>query len=353
MLPSPAWKTLAIRMPYFSPTLVMNRRMCGSLVRGTTPSWVQKVGLSRPMAPKADLRLFQIATYSGSFFVRQAIALRTSPPLARTISAIACASRVEPGLEPVDLDDEHGPGVGREAEAERLLDGLDHQVVEHLQRGGDDPRGDDPADGLGRRVDRREDAEERPPRLGVAGEVDDDLADDAERPLVADDQARQVVPGHVLDGAAGLERRAVGQDQLDALDVVDRHAVLERVRPARVGRDVAADRAGGLARRVGRVVEARAGEGPREPDVDDARLDDRVAVAEVDLEDALHPGQADHHPAADGERPAREARPGPARDERHARAVARLDRRDQGLRDRSGRRRRRATFFSMTYPSHS
>ena len=41
MLPSPAWKTLAIRMSYFSPTSLMNRRMCGSFVRGTTPSCVQ------------------------------------------------------------------------------------------------------------------------------------------------------------------------------------------------------------------------------------------------------------------------------------------------------------------------
>ena len=87
------------------------------------------------MAPKADLRLFQIATYSGSLRVRQVIDFPTEPPWAWTISVMAWASRSRPGVEAVDLDDQHGPGLGREAEAEGLLDGPDHQVVEHLQRG--------------------------------------------------------------------------------------------------------------------------------------------------------------------------------------------------------------------------
>ena len=143
---------------------VMNRRMWGSLVRGTTPSWVQKVGLSRPMAPKADLRLFQIATYSGSLRVRQVIDFWTVPAVRLDDLGDRLGLAVQPGVEAVDLDDQDGPGVGREAEAEGLLDGLDHQVVEHLQRRRDDPGGDDPADGLGRRVDacRRRRASVRP-----------------------------------------------------------------------------------------------------------------------------------------------------------------------------------------------
>ena len=275
MLPSPAWKTLAIRMWCRSPTAMMNRRMCGSLVRGTTPSWVQKVGLSRPMAPKADFRLFQIATYSGSLRVRQVIALATEPPLARTIAAIASASRSSPASRPSVSMIRTAPASVGKPKRKAGLDGPDHRVVEHLQRRGDDPGGDDPADGLGRRLDGLEDAQERPARLGVAGQADRDLGDDPERPLVADDQAGQVVAGVVLLGAAGLDDRAVGQDQLDPADVVDRHAVLEGVRPARVGRHVAADRAGPLARRVGGVVEPRAGQGPGQPDVDHAGLDDR------------------------------------------------------------------------------
>ena len=195
---------------------------------------------------------------------------------------------------------------------------------------------------------RVEDAQQGPARLGVAGQVDDDLGDDAEGPLVADDQAGQVVARVVLGDAAGLDDRAVGHDELDAPDVVDRHAVLERVRPARVGRDVAADRAGRLAGRVGGVMEARAGQRPGEPDVDDARLDDRVAVAGVDLEDPLHPGQADHHPAADGERPARQARPAPLGDERDARGGCRALTTSTTCAVVVGKTTTSGTFFSMT-----
>ena len=219
------------------PTSVMNRRMCGSLVRGTTPSWVQKVGLSRPMAPKADLRLFQIATYSGSLRVRQVIDFATRAAVGLDDLGDRLRLAVEPGVEAVDLDDQDGAGVGREAEVERLLDGLDHQVVEHLERRRDDPGGDDPADGLGRGVDARRRRRARSgPASGSRVRFTIDLGHDAEGPLVADDQAGQVVAGVVLGDAAGLDDRAVGQDELDAPDVVDRHAVLERVRPARVGR---------------------------------------------------------------------------------------------------------------------
>ena len=41
ILPSPAWKTLAIRRSWRLPTSMMYRKISGSLVRGTTPSCVQ------------------------------------------------------------------------------------------------------------------------------------------------------------------------------------------------------------------------------------------------------------------------------------------------------------------------
>ena len=52
------------------------------------------------MAPKADFRLFQIATYSGSLRVRQVIDRATEPLCVRTISAIACASPSRPASRP-------------------------------------------------------------------------------------------------------------------------------------------------------------------------------------------------------------------------------------------------------------
>ena len=82
------------------------------------------------------------------------------------------------------------------------------------------------------------------------------LRDDAERPLRADDDAGQIVAGVVLGRAAGAHDPAIGQHELDAEDVIDGDAVLERVRPAGVGGHVAADGAGALARRVGGEVVA-------------------------------------------------------------------------------------------------
>ncbi len=97
------------------------------------------------------------------------------------------------------------------------------------------------------------------------------------------------------------------------------------MRPARVGRDIAADRAGPLARRVGSIMKARSDEGTRQPDVHHPGLDDRVAVANAHFEDALHPGQTDHQTPADRERAAGQAGASPARYERDVVAHAELD----------------------------
>ena len=166
---------------------------------------------------------------------------------------------VEAGFQAVDFHDEHRAGVEREAEVERRLDRLQDQLIEHLQGAGNDAGADDVADRVGGVVDRLEDAEQRAIRLRVARDAHPHFGDDAERPFAADDDAGQVVAGIVLGRAAGVDDAAVGQHQLDAEDVVDRDAVLERVRAAGVGGDVAADGAGPLARRVGGEVDSRVG----------------------------------------------------------------------------------------------
>ena len=80
------------------------------------------------------------------------------------------------------------------------------------------------------------------------------FAGDAEGPFGADNDAGQIVAGIVFGRPAGLHDPAIGQHQLDAEDVIDGDAVFERVRPAGVGRHVAADGAGALAGRIGRKV---------------------------------------------------------------------------------------------------
>ena len=89
------------------------------------------------------------------------------------------------------------------------------------------------------------------------------LGDDAELPLRAADEAEQVVAAAVEVLAADLDHGAVDQHQGDAQQVVGGHAVFQAVRAAGIHRDVARDRAGELARRVGGVEEALVGDRAR------------------------------------------------------------------------------------------
>ena len=84
---------------------------------------------------------------------------------------------------------------------------------------------------------------------------------------------------------------AVRQDYLQAEHVVGRHTISEAVGAAGVLGDVAAERAGRLARRIGRVVEAAARNGLRQVEVDQPWLDRRPHVIGIHLQDAPHPGE--------------------------------------------------------------
>ena len=165
--------------------------------------------------------------------------------------------------------------------------------------------------------------------LRIAREPHPDLGDDAERAFAADNRADQVGPRRILGRPADLHDLAVGRDQLHAQHVVDRDAILERVRPAGIRGHVAADRARPLARRIGRVVKAGARQVLVQRRVHDARLDHGVAIAQIHFQNVAHPREHDHHAAAHRQAAAGQARAGPARHKRHAVLVAELhDRRN-------------------------
>ena len=163
---------------------------------------------------------------------------------------------------------------------------------------------------------------------GLGSELDRDLGDDREQALAAGDEREQVVAGAVERLAAELDDLAGDQHAAHAAHVVHGEPVLEAMHAARVLGDVAADRAGDLRRRIGRVVEAvrRGGLGDRE--IAHAGLHDRGARERVDREDALELGERQHDAARIGQRAARQAGAGAARDHRDARRVARLQDRD-------------------------
>src|SRR5262249_35092319 len=69
------------------------------------------------------------------------------------------------------------------------------------------------------------------------------------------------------------------------------------VRAAGVFADVAADGAGALARGIRRVEISLPLHGQREVEIHNARLDHGALVLEIDLQDAVHAGEADHDAA--------------------------------------------------------
>jgi hypothetical protein len=145
-----------------------------------------------------------------------------------------------------------------------------------------------------------------------------ELGDDAERALGADEPGDEVVAGDALGGAAAAAQHlAAHQRDLEAEDVLAGDAVLERARPAGVGRRVAADRAELERRRVRRIEHALGLDRLLQPAGDHAGLDDRHQVAGVDLLDPHHALGRQHDAAVHRQRAAAHAAARAARRDRH------------------------------------
>ena len=117
------------------------------------------------------------------------------------------------------------------------------------------PAAIDAAHRRGRGVDRAERAQHRRDRRRIGDEAHRDPGRDAHRALGSDEAAAQVVAGGIGLEAAEHGDLAVGEHDVDREHVRARDAGGEAVRTAGVGRDVAADRAGLLRRRIRRVVQ--------------------------------------------------------------------------------------------------
>ena len=161
------------------------------------------------------------------------------------------------------------------------------------------------------------DRENRLHHLGLAHQAHHDLGDQRHGAFRARQQARQIVARRVRRFAAGGHDGAVGQHDLEAQHMIGGDAVGQRVRPAGVLRDVAADRAGALAGRIGRVeitVRCTASVISR---LTTPGLHHRALVFQIDLEDPVHAREADHDAALTRNRAAAESRACAAADDRN------------------------------------
>ncbi len=186
----------------------------------------------------------------------------------------------------VQLDDQHRAGIEREAEVIRLLKRLRDKLIHHLQCSWHNPRGNNAAHRLAGLVHTFENTEEGLERRRRFHEANQHPRHDTEHPLRADRRAAQIEPGHLL-AAIGFNAQpfdcAVRQYHLVAEHVVACDAVFQRVRPAGVGGDVTADRAGRLARGIRRVKQSVRRRVTGDPRVDAAGLDECPAVARIDV----------------------------------------------------------------------
>jgi hypothetical protein len=135
---------------------------------------------------------------------------------------------------------------------------------------------------------------------------DRDLDDDAEHPFRAAQKREQRQSRSVARGAAHRHELAFGRDEPHLEQVLESHAVLEAMHATGILRDVSADRADELRRRVGRVVEAVRRGGTRNREVWYAGLDARDASPRVDLEDPVEPGKDQQAGICHWQRAARE-----------------------------------------------
>ena len=169
-------------------------------------------------------------------------------------------------------------------------------------------------------VEARHDAARR---LGARQQLDRHLEDHRQHALAADDRGEQVEARSVERVAAELDRLAGGGEAAHLEHVVQRQAVLQAVHAARVLGDVAADGAGDLAARVGRVEQAVRRRGFADREVADAALHGRGPRQRVDGDDAVELGQAERHAERVRQRAARKPGAGAARDHRHLEARGR------------------------------
>ncbi len=187
-------------------------------------------------------------------------------------------------------------------------------AVHQLGRGGPDGAAGDRVHALGRGARRVEARQDGASCDGQRTDPHGRGRDDGEGALGADQQLGEVEAGDALDRAMpGAQQRAVGEDRLEAEHGLASDPVLRAVQPARVGRDVPADRGQPRARGIGSVEDTVRGEGGGEVGGDHPGLDHRDLVEQVDLADPGEPLQAQHDRAGARGGAAGEAGAGAAR----------------------------------------
>ncbi len=200
----------------------------------------------------------------------------------------------------------------------KRLGGPERGPIHHLEAGRHDARGDDASDRVGAAPDIIERGHDQFDTLGQRYQPDRCLDDDAKHAFGARQQRQQRESRRLTQRRADGNEFAVPGSDHQLQQVVDREAVLEAVDAAGILRDVAADGARELRRRVRRVEEPVRGCGVRDREIGDAGLDPGEAPSGIHFENAVQSRQHQQDAAFHRQCAAGQAGAGASRHDRDA-----------------------------------
>ena len=229
---------------------------------------------------------------------------------------------IDLGARPVELDDQQRLALQRIAGMDEILRGVDRRAVHHLHAARNDAGADDVGDALAGLLAGGEADQQRARRFRLLQDAHGDFGDDAEQPLRAGHDAEQVIALAVEMRAAEPHDRAVHQHHLDAEHIVGGQPVFQAMHAAGILGDIAADRAGDLRGRIGRVVEAVLLDRVGDAEIGDARLRNDDAVWIVDRQDAVEAAHDQQHGILERQRAAGQRSAGAARHDADVALVA-------------------------------
>ena len=226
-----------------------------------------------------------------------------------------CDQMINFSLAAVEFDDQQCFAIERVAGVDEGFGGGHRGPVHDLHTARNDPSADHGGDAVSRAFDCGEANEKRTRPRRFRQDPDCDFGHDAQHAFGADHDAEHVIAFGIEMLAAEAQDLAVDRHHFDADDVVGREAVFKAMNSARILGDVPADRAGDLARWVGRIIEAQTLHGVGDAKIGHAGLSDHAAVGDIDVEDLIELAHGEKNAVSERQSAARERCSGAARDD--------------------------------------
>ncbi len=196
---------------------------------------------------------------------------------------------------------------------DEFFGGVDRGLVHHFHAAGNDARADDARDAIAGILDALETDQQGARSFGLFQDADGDFGDHAEQAFGAGDDAQEVIAAGIKMLAAEPDDLAGDEHNLNTENVVGRHAVFEAMHATGILRYVAADAAGDLRRRIGRVIESGVRDGAADGEIGDSGFGHHHTIGKIDFADAVELGQAEQHAVPQRECAAGERGAGAAR----------------------------------------